>query len=183
MAPSWPMRRRSGYDFLWAPADATDSPPPEPVTLPRDGRLRQMNRLVQGPGDFEVEGSDGTQAAHAAHHAHRQVHPYPEESFDMDEFAVAVVSYGTTILFATLGAALAMRLFRELLRPVRSTPEVLQMDIPGVAPFQPFAGQGYHLQADLKPPDKPGDTSASAPEVASQKPTEEGRASAEGISQ
>eukprot|EP00913_Durusdinium_trenchii_P024609 g23101.t1 len=81
------------------------------------------------------------------------------QSFDMDEFAVAVLSYGSTILFATLGAALAMRLFREVLRPARSRdelPDVVQMDIPGVQPFRPFAGQGYHLQADLgKPPDPP----------------------------
>ena len=34
---------------------------------------------------------------------------------------MAIISSGTTILFAMLGAALAMRLFRELLRPQRDS--------------------------------------------------------------
>ncbi|CAK9042588.1 unnamed protein product [Durusdinium trenchii] len=112
---------------------------------------------LAGPSglDFD-EVYEGPDEVHPHHHSH---HVHLEESFDMDEFAVAVLSYGSTILFATLGAALAMRLFREVLRPARSRdelPDVVQMDIPGVQPFRPFAGQGYHLQADLgKPPDPP----------------------------
>lgn len=103
---------------------------------------------LAGPSglDFD-EVYEGPDEVHPHHHSH---HVHLEESFDMDEFAVAVLSYGSTILFATLGAALAMRLFREVLRPARSRdelPDVVQMDIPGVQPFRPCAGQGYHLQA------------------------------------
>mmetsp|Transcript_897 Transcript_897/g.842 ORF Transcript_897/g.842 Transcript_897/m.842 type:complete len:112 (-) Transcript_897:31-366(-) len=67
---------------------------------------------------------------------------------------LAIISSGTTILFAMAGAALAMRLFRELLRPRNQNPEVVHVDIPGVQPFRPFAGQAYHL-ADLNKPPSP----------------------------
>ncbi|CAJ1388588.1 unnamed protein product [Effrenium voratum] len=93
--------------------------------------------------DEEMEDEGGGEP-HVMH-----LHQYHADP--MDEVAVAIISSGTTILFAMLGAALAMRLFRELLRPQRdSAQEVLQMDIPGIQPFQPFGGQAHRLEREEK---------------------------------
>ena len=112
----------------------------------------QLAGLSENP-DFDdefMEGSDGAVVSQHEPHVHQHhSHHYHEDP--MDEVAVAIISSGTTILFAMAGAALAMRLFRELVRPRSQNADVVQVDIPGVQPFRPFAGQAYHL-ADRKPP-------------------------------
>ena len=104
--------------------------------------------------DFDdefMEGSDGAVVSQHESHVHQHhSHHYHEDP--MDEVAVAIISSGTTILFAMAGAALAMRLLRELVRPRSHNAEVVQVDIPGVQPFRPFAGQAYHLTHLSKPP-------------------------------
>ena len=121
-----------------------------------DGTPIQISGL-SNPQDFDdeiLDGPDGAAIRRHEHHVNHFDHQYQEDP--MDEVAVAIISSGTTILFAMAGAALAMRLFRELLRPRNDrSAELVQVDIPGVQPFRPFAGQAYHLQADLNKPPSP----------------------------
>lgn len=118
-----------------------------------DGTPVQLAGLSETP-DFDdefMEGSDGAVVSQHESHVHQHhSHHYHEDP--MDEVAVAIISSGTTMLFAMAGAALAMRLFRELVRPRSHNAEVVQVDIPGVQPFRPFAGQAYHLAHLSKPP-------------------------------
>ena len=62
----------------------------------------------------------------------------PPEDLTSDA-AEAIVSYGAAVVFATLGAVLAMRLL-QLLRP-------RQEEEPS---YEPFAGRAYHLKAEEK---------------------------------
>ena len=120
-----------------------------------DGTPIQISGLSNRDFDDEIlDGPDGAAIRRHEHHVNHFDHQYQEDP--MDEVAVAIISSGTTILFAMAGAALAMRLFRELLRPRNDrSAELVQVDIPGVQPFRPFAGQAYHLQADLNKPPSP----------------------------
>mmetsp|Transcript_55441 Transcript_55441/g.104109 ORF Transcript_55441/g.104109 Transcript_55441/m.104109 type:complete len:289 (-) Transcript_55441:41-907(-) len=120
---------------------------------------------LQDPLDDEVwdRGSAGPheQAEHHRPHAVEHLEHHPHD--DMTDVGVALISSGTTIFLAFMSAVFAMRLFRELMRPPPQqlpgfnptegdVPGVVQLDIPGVQPFRPFAGQGYRLV--LEPPEE-----------------------------
>ena len=67
-------------------------------------------------------------------------HEAPQD-LDLDSVTEAFVSYGAAVVFATRGAALALRVW-QLLRP-----QVVPEEEPT---FEPFAGRAYHLKAEEK---------------------------------
>lgn len=123
--------------------------------------LPELLATISSRGVGQAHGAD-----HARHHAeHVAAH---DEHDQVGNLATAFLTSSTTVLLAMLCAAFAVRLVREMMRPA-SSPLVfgvagadqdiqglqLQVDVPGVQPFRPFAGQGYRLQAEA-PDEKPG---------------------------
>eukprot|EP00930_Biecheleria_cincta_P006426 TRINITY_DN107429_c0_g1_i1.p1 TRINITY_DN107429_c0_g1~~TRINITY_DN107429_c0_g1_i1.p1 ORF type:complete len:277 (-),score=49.27 TRINITY_DN107429_c0_g1_i1:17-847(-) len=122
------------------------------------------------PSDLLAELLDrGVGSGHSPDHAEQHHHHEDNHVHDDDQlgnFATALLTSSTTVLLAMISAIFAVRLVREMMRPSTSPlvlggpdPDVqgvqLQLDIPGVQPFRPFAGQGYRLQAEA-PEEKQG---------------------------